>query len=301
MRRRAFLKTGAAIGVGAASVGTATATGTPDSVGTHFFDAIGGADNRAGQVMDDAATRLVDDPDVQSLEAQVGEIRDAGTVTEDAVRRTARVADILAEVGLTDKIDGSMVRDVERTARSATQFLPLLGSAANLYESATAVRERATSENRQKFLTSALAFGLEVALWKTGAPFQMAWIGTRFIANKTFLRFARHGCASCIALSMSELHWAIRELPYAVVESTTVSFVVDKLDELAEFATELAYDVDIDLSWSDVEALLESEEDIREDVVTKHAEGGEEDSLWPDIDLPDLEELFSDLLDGVFQ
>jgi hypothetical protein len=127
-------------------------------------------------------------------------IVDSGSDTNELLRRVQFGIRILNEHQLTDAIDESMLATTRETLGKGTKYLPLLGSFDNLRRAACAVEPPDRNpEDVEDFLYATAAFGLEVVLWSIGAPYKMAWCGTRFVSNRTFFRFARHGCDSCIA------------------------------------------------------------------------------------------------------
>lgn len=101
---------------------------------------------------------------------------------------------------------------------------------------------------------------MEIELWSVGAPYKMAWRGTRFIANRTFLRFAHYGCTRCIAFAMSELHWGIRATLYGdVVEEDKIVFVWNEIQDLKDFAGTLEEEEDynMDMDREDIVGILQ--------------------------------------------
>lgn len=180
-------------------------------------------------------------------------IEETGELANDSIRRARFGVRLLVEYGLTDVLEESMLESKEQDVRKFTRYLPLLGSFNNCLEAACAVDEDKPT-TIERFLIAVVAFGLEVALWYVGAPFRMAWRGTRFIANRTFLRLAKHGCRACVAFAMSEIHWAIRGTAYNLDEiATEKEYVLQKLSELYELSEEVDYHVDIYMFEEEVE------------------------------------------------
>ncbi|WP_411967747.1 hypothetical protein [Haloferax sp. YSSS75] len=97
----------------------------------------------------------------------------------------------------------------------------------------------------EEFAYALAAFALEVGLWWFGAPYKMAWRGTRFVSNRTLLRASRYLDNRLIALLMSEVHWKIREKVYDEVSADNlqsiggeVEYVLTEFDELREYAVD---------------------------------------------------------------
>lgn len=226
-------------------------------------------------------------------------IEETGELAHDSIRRARFGVRLLVEYGLTDVLEESMLKPKEQDVRKFTRYLPLLGSFNNCLNAACAVDEN-KPETIERFLIAVVAFGLEVALWYVGAPFRMAWRGTRFIANRTFLRLAKHGCRACVAFAMSELHWAIRGTAYNLDEiATEKEYVLKKLSKLYEFAEEIDYPVDIYMSENEVEVYLDDASErvggAPAPVVQKR--NGFIDRLLPDIKI-DFD--IKDILDRIF-
>lgn len=223
-------------------------------------------------------------------EETLNAVVDGGGSTSDIVRRLQFGVRILNEYNITDKIDESMVEAGQRDLSDYTRYLPLIGSFNNLCDAACAVETpKPDPEAIKDFLFATAAFGLEVALWTIGTPYKMAWSGTRFIANRTFLRFARYGCRGCIALLMSELHWAIRGSVYGeVVTESNVEFVWDQIQELENVAEETDYDVDLDFTYQEIQDLVGSDGDGAVGILPQEKEGPIERHI-PDFEMPDFD------------
>ena len=255
MQRRKFLS---AVGASLAATGaiSTVSASSEDDIATSFFDALREADEQErGQLV----VACADDLCVE------GQMSDASTeqIIEDVdrinqhVRRIRFGVQILNENNITTAIDSSMVHNFETGTRDATRFVPLIGSFNNLQAAACEVDSDPNPADVERFLYACVAFGLEVWLWHSTAPFQMAWHGTRFASNRTLLRYANHGCNGCIAWAMSEIHWALRSVPYTAVSEDRIEFVAGELDQLREVAREEDYDVDLDLSREEIQAVIE--------------------------------------------
>lgn len=221
-----------------------------------FFSPLRGSEDKTASVVSCANEFCIAQKEISS--ETIDEILDSGEMAETGIRRARFGVRLLREYGITDAVDESMLESGERSLNQYTRYLPLLGSFNNCHKAACAVDED-NPETIERFLFASMAFGIEVALWYYGAPFQMAWRGTRFIANRTFLRLARNGCRLCVAFAMSEIHWAIRGKVYNLDEMVTEEeFVIHRLSRLQQFADEIGYDVNIQMSNDEVTEYLES-------------------------------------------
>lgn len=267
MKRRTVLKT---VGAGAAlsSVPTASVGAAPDSESLEDF---------LEEFSNDFFAQLRESEDVQgSVVGCANEFCEAfkdipreglNTVIESSetvdhgLRRAKFGVQILTETGLTDAVSGSMITTGARLSNKATRYTPLIGSFNNCRQAACAVDED-EPETIKKFLFAVFAFGFEVGLWSYGAPYQMAWKGTRFVSNRTFLRLARNGCNRCVALVMSELHWAIRGSIYNADEFVTenkAQFVITELSDLQSWADKKNIDVEIPTDEATVRSYVEDQ------------------------------------------
>lgn len=217
-----------------------------EEIAGNFFSAMRGAKDKQGTVISCANGFCEAQKEIsrETLDAIV----ESGEMTETGIRRARFGVRVLREYGLTDAVNESMLESGERSVKRYTRYLPLLGSFNNCRTAACAVDED-KPETIERFLYASLAFGMEVALWYYGAPFKMAWRGTRFIANRTFLRLARNGCRACVALAMSEIHWAIRGTVYNLDEMVTKEeFILQEFTRLQRYADETGYEVDIEMT-----------------------------------------------------
>jgi hypothetical protein len=130
-------------------------------------------------------------------------------------RRTQYAIDILHNNDLARYLDDAWVATFRSKIGVVTRFLPLVGGFNNLYHHAevldTAVENNwfisgVDGEKFENFGYSLAAFALEVGLWWFGAPFKMAWKGTRFVSNRTLLRALNYLDNRLVALVMSEIH-----------------------------------------------------------------------------------------------
>jgi hypothetical protein len=188
------------------------------------------------------------------------EIVDSTDEVKHRLRRVRFAVRILNEQRITSAIDESMVRSIEGDYDRATRFIPLVGALYNLQSAACAIDEPPKPSQVEQFMYACLAFGAEVVLWYSTAPYRMAWSATRFTSNRSILRYANHGCNGCIAAVMSELHWGLRALPYNVTSEDRIEFISKKIDSLQAEAREIDYDheVDVDLSEHDIRRTVNS-------------------------------------------
>lgn len=265
-------------------------------IARHFFDPLRDSDMNSQEMIVGCANELCRTRRTvseQTLESVINGSRSA----DNLLRRLRIAVGIFNEFNITTIVSESMVEVGERELRTYTRFIPLVGSFNNLLNAACQVSPN-EPETLEDFLYASLAFGLEVALWAHGAPYKMAWRGTRFISNRTFLRFARFGCHRCIALVMSELHWALRNAIYAeVVSKDRMEFVLKELRRLQRFAEERDYEVDIEASKDGVERVIQEGE-------SREAPGGSVTAGdtgplggilpdLPELEVPDLSDFFS--------
>ena len=290
MKRRTFLKATASTPIAASGVVTAKEEGSvPDDISEGYFDALPESKADRNSTVIECANELCSARKTISEEV-LNTVVDSGDSASDVVRRLQYGVRILNEYNITDKIDESMIETGRRDLSDYTRYLPLVGSFNNLCEASCAVETPDPNPEAVKdFLFATAAFGLEVALWTIGTPYKMAWSGTRFIANRTFLRFARHGCRGCIALLMSELHWAIRGSIYGeVVTENNVEFVWDQIQDLKTEAEAIDYDVDLDFTYEEIQELVGARSGGAVGIFPQEKEGPIERFI-PDIEMPDFD------------
>jgi len=237
---------------------SAASSSPSDDIDTSFFNPLRQFDEQErGQLLIECTDALCVS-EKKSNETTKHIIQDADRINNH-IRRVRFGVRILNEHSITSAIDESMVQRVETKSKNATRFIPLIGSLNNLQAAACAVSTESEpkSEDVERFLYACLAFGLEVSLWYSTAPYQMAWRGTRFVSNRTLLRYANHGCNGCIALVMSELHWALRATPYTTVSNERVEdFVFNEIQRLEKVAKEENYDVDLTMKREEIEEMV---------------------------------------------
>lgn len=257
MRRRSILKAAAGTPIFFSSAALAKKTNVVTRVSESYFRALPETKPERNNAIVGCANDLCKAKKTiaqDTIEAAV----EAGETSEDTIRRIRFGVRILNEYNLTNTIDESLIAKGEKNLKRSTAYIPLLGSFNHLLESACEVEVPNPEPSQIKnFLYASLAFGIEVALWSIGAPYQMAWRSTRFMSNRTLLRFARHGCRGCVALAMSEIHWAIRASVYNHgVTGNRVEFISGKIRELQDYAKTLNYDVNLAHSEEEIQTIL---------------------------------------------
>lgn len=160
--------------------------------------------------------------------------------TDTAARRLKFVIEALHERDLATSIERDWVMESQAGLAPATRVVPLVGGFNNVYKAAKQLHEAqaAPSEISQstydQFKFALLAFGLEVALYYVGAPYKMAWTGTRFISNRTILRLGRWVDYRIIALLMSEIHFTIRGAVYTQINNDNIESVLNYAQTLSK-------------------------------------------------------------------
>lgn len=171
---------------------------------------------------------------------------------KELVRRTQFGVQILQNHDVGNYLDEAWVGMFKNRLEVVTRFLPLVSSFNNLYASASTLDVAAKKATRlakvhegkyEEFAYSIATFALEVGLWWFGAPYKMAWRGTRFVSNRTLLRAVNYLDNRLVALLMSEIHWKIRQKIYTEISAdsldaaaTQISYIVGEFEELREFA-----------------------------------------------------------------
>ncbi|WP_254832752.1 hypothetical protein [Haloglomus salinum] len=302
MKRRAILR--AAASIPALRPGAATAAPpVTDDISEGYFGALPDTKAERNDAVVGCATELCAARNTVSETALDAVVAGSGSA-DDILRRLRFGVRILNTYDITNAIDEGMIETGERDLRDYTRYIPLVESYNSLCSAACAIEPPDPKpETVMSFLFAAAAFGLEVALWTVGAPYKMAWGGTRFVANRTFLRFAKYGCRGCIALLMSELHWAIRGSIYGeVVTENTIEFVWAQLQDLQRDAERWDYDVELAYSYAEIQEIVVSREpqhggalgplpQENEGPIERLLSDIEFPNLDFDIDLPDLTDL----------
>ena len=264
MNRRTFLKsTGASVsGLAVASTSAKASAANLDELPLGFFGAFEQIESASReQALKQCANALcVED---QLPNEETGEIGESLENINHQLRRVRFGIRTLNEYRITTAINESMVQTLEQDMRDYTRVVPLVGSFNHLQETACQVGSAPTDEHLQEFLYGLMSFGLEVGMWHSTAPYRMAWNGTRFVSNRTFLRYAREGCGGCIAFVMSELHWALRAVPYQLVSHDVVEFAYREIRDLAMAAREYGMsDVDLDFGRDELRRLVDQQSGV---------------------------------------
>ena len=258
-----------------------------------YFDALPATKSDRNDTVVACANRLCAAEKTVS-NAVIDAVVNGGASADTIVRRVQFGVRILNEYEITDTVDEAMVAAGRRDLGQYTRYLPLVGSFNNLCDAACGVETpNPDPEAVKDFLFAAASFGLEVLLWVIGTPYKMAWRGTRFVANRTFLRFANHGCTGCFALVMSELHWAIRGSVYGdVVTEDTVEFVWQQIQEVESTGREWGYDVNLDYSSKEIRSIVQDEaknSNSSGSGVFPQENRGLVERLLPNFELPNIE------------
>jgi hypothetical protein len=257
MERRTFLRSaggGASALVGLSAPASASSLQLSD-IPIQFFDSLVSlSENRREPALIQCADALCADEYISTKTTE--EIGTDLASLNDQIRRVRFGVEMLNEYGITTAIDSSMVLSAEQSVRSKTRYVPLVGSFNNLQRKSCQLNQTRTKNNARDFLFACIAFGLEVGMWQAQIPYKLAWRGTRFVSNKTFLRYARESCRRCIALVMSEIHWALRALPYNI-SKIKGDFVHDEIQRLNDKAGELGQAINsIDLNRTEINSVL---------------------------------------------
>lgn len=302
MQRRKFLALAASSPlVTTQSVSAATELEEED-LSKNYFSALPASRTERRTAVKDSANQICETTQFIS-QNELEQLADMGKGVDEALQTAQFTVKILNDYNITTAVTEADIETARWDVSDYTRYVPLVQSYMNLRETACAVHIE-KPETVRAFLFATLAFGLEVALWTTGAPYKLAWRGTRYVANRTFLRFAHHGCSGCIAFAMSELHWAIRGTVYGVVEDDQFEFVWKQIQAMNQTAASLGdkggqYRVELDRS--DVVALLdESDKDgISGGPMPREKDNGILDGILPEVpsfdDLVDFSS-FEDLL-----
>lgn len=291
MQRRRFLTLAAStpvVSVGTAGSASASNPSNIEAISKDFFDSFREVDET------DRREVLVECADTLCLQTQVPdettrELVESNDAIRHQLRRIRFGIEILNELDLTTAIKPGMIQNVEKVSRKATRYMPLIGSFNHLQLTACDVGEDPTEDEIEAFLYALLAFGLEVGLWQMNVPFRMAWSGTRFVSNRTFLRVAKQGCNRCIALAMSELHWALRNIPYMVVTDDKFEFVVTKVESLRDYNAKIeGYNATLSVDEAMIRRQLELPERSAPGMFVRRQDRGFFDRLFDKLSLPEI-------------
>jgi hypothetical protein len=197
--------------------------------------------------------------------------------TSAAARRLQFGIEILHNNNIARYLDDGWVVLFRDKLGKVTRVLPLVGSFNNVYHYAQALDKSVQSnwllssvdeEKFENFVYSMAAFCLEIGLWAVGAPYKMAWRGTRFVSNRTLLRAINYLDNRLVGLLMSEIHWKIREEIYESVSAENIGATVEELEyyvnqfdelgdaaegyELRDGADSYLREVEVDVDRSDL-------------------------------------------------
>lgn len=237
--------------------GPSIASAQEVSIENGFFSALSGvSESEQKEAFIGCANALCGN--VERSERQINKIVSQTDALKRHLRRVRFAVRILNDQQITSAVDESMVRSVEVDYNKVARFVPLIGSLNNLQATACAIDDPPKPSQVEQFMYACLAFGAEVALWYSTAPYRMAWSATRFASNRSILRYANHGCNGCIVAVMSELHWGLRALPYNVTSEDKIEFISRKLDELHAEAREIDYAVDVEFTEEEIRELVDS-------------------------------------------
>ena len=268
MRRRTLLKRSAAAVVATSVSDVAVAQSsegelTPETVAQNALAAsrdIPETDRK--ERYEDCASALCEV--ARFREETINQLEQGADSGENAIRRARLIVGILDEQGITTAVEPRHLRYAREGFSESVEFVPMLASCNSLLTASCALSDEEEGAEEQ-FVNALVALVLEVALWYFGAPYKMAWRGTRFASNRTLLRFARHGCNRCVAFAMSEIHWALRGEVFEVVDEGTVEYVTTRMSELEQKSETIdlvegegsyGETVDLPTSTSEIEEIL---------------------------------------------
>lgn len=260
MKRRDYLKGLAISPIVFSQPVSAVEANLLNTVSDGYFEALPDTEAQRHNAIVNCATQLCQARQTVS-KAELDAVVNGGEAADHILRRLKFGVRILNENRITNKIKESHIESGRRNLEDKTKYIPLARSFNELTKAACEVQQQTrNSEAVKNFLVASLAFGMEVALWVNGAPYRIAWRGTRYVANRTFLRFARSGCQGCIALAMSELHWAIRGSIYGeVINKSEIEFVWQQIQTLQKDAARWGYDNTLDYTLADIRRILNSD------------------------------------------
>lgn len=283
MGRRAFLTTsagvvggGAAIQRGFASSGHLQEDIDFEQLVRSVFESVPDGTSELRNVLADLAGLLRENLAPFTPDA-IGEAIQSVSKASSAARRLKYGIEILHNNDIAQYLDDAWVVAFRNKIGVITRFLPLVGSFNNLYGHARTLDKAVQNNwilsdvNEEKFELfgySLAAFCLEVGLWYVGAPYKMAWKGTRFVSNRTLLRGINYLDNRVVALLMSEIHWKIRETLYESINADNVDATVEELSyymsrfdglqhaardyELRNESASYIQEVDVSISRSDL-------------------------------------------------
>lgn len=151
--------------------------------------------------------------------------------------RAQHVLAILVEKGVVRTFDPDDIVAVRESLPTGIRFLPLIGSANNVVETACVVDE-SEPDTVIDFYLAVAAFCVEVAFFQFGIGYKLAFRGTNVLAtSSTFARLHRYTGSKTYGLVLSEIHWALREgisKGAGVVAANTLVFARNMTQKLNE-------------------------------------------------------------------
>lgn len=179
-------------------------------------------------------------------QAKATALKTGGKASADVARRMDFAAQVV-NTELNGDIERAKFKSLRDGVGTATKYVPLLGSYNSLVgKSCLAARQR-TNESIEKFHIAVLMFGVDAALVAGSVYYKPAFAGTRFVTNqasKVGLYRLRYLCGNrCWALTMSEVHWAMRGTMLTVTSNLART----------------AIDMGADLTEEDVRAVLKKQ------------------------------------------
>lgn len=136
-------------------------------------------------------------------------------------RHNIRRADFAVQMineHFTDNIDRSALTKLRSGSADAARYAPLYASYNQMAEDACRVERTQNDQAIEDFQTSALYFGVEMALIQSGVFYKPAFGTTRAISNNLALSRIRFLCGDrCYALALSEIHWGLRGTPLGLL------------------------------------------------------------------------------------
>lgn len=177
---------------------------------------------------------------------QLAEATDVGAVADDVAdiqsdftRQTFRaqhLLHILVERGMVTTLSPDDIAAIRENVRSATRYLPLIGSFNNVVETACRVDAEPTEQNVIDFYLAVGAFCIEVAFFQFGVGYRIAFKGTNVLATRTTVaRLLQRTSPRIHALLLSEVHWGLREgtsRAAGVAASNSLRFVYNQTQEI---------------------------------------------------------------------
>jgi hypothetical protein len=164
---------------------------------------------------------------------------DVADIQSDFTRQTFRVQHllhILTKRGIVSTLSPDDIAAIRENVRSATRYLPLIGSFNNVVETACLVDADPTEQNVIDFYLAVGAFCIEIAFFQFGVGYRIAFKGTNILATRTTVaRLLQRTSPRIHALLLSEVHWGLREgtsRAAGVAASNSLRFVYNQTQEI---------------------------------------------------------------------